>query len=153
MSLHKLFKHLGLAIAIIITLLLTAPTNEKALAALIQCRSDPVVLLSDGTIVDVSADIGTMLYNVTEIDYTLHIPAGLTVVAVVSTPNWPTTIERFQIYADNPPGRFDSTTVVHTGPSNVSVKANMIVTQLLVIRVGAKNGYNGQSLKVRLNLP
>ena len=35
------------------------------------------MVLSDGTIVHVSAEIDTLLWNVTEVHYTLHVPSGL----------------------------------------------------------------------------
>jgi hypothetical protein len=63
-------------------------------ASLLRCKSDPVVLLSDGTEVDLSADIDTLPWNVTNVYYTLHVPEGLNTLLVIRTPTWLTTIER-----------------------------------------------------------
>src|SRR5581483_10376275 len=50
--------------------------------AITGCRSDPLVTLSNGTSVRLVAEIGTSADNVNEVDYTLHIPQGLSVVSV-----------------------------------------------------------------------
>src|SRR4029079_1830933 len=89
-----------LALACLCAVLLTGLVQTAAFAKLLACRSDPVVLLSDGTVVDVSADIETLPFNVTEVHYTLHIPEGLSAVLIVHTPTWLTSTETFTIYAD-----------------------------------------------------
>ena len=136
-----------LLLAVLAALLAAGLNSQVAAAALIRCRSDPLVLLSDGTIVDISADIDAPLWTVTRVDYVLHIPAGLQVVLALSTPNWPTTLEHFTVYADTTPGKFVSTTTVYTTGSKVGVTANMLVNTNL----GFQSGFNGQPLSITLD--
>lgn len=105
-----------------------SPATQNAQARLLaECRADPLVVLSDGTILDISADVGAFLWEVEEVHYVLHIPAGLEVVVALSTPNWPTTIEKFTVHADNPADTFTSTTTVITRRGNTPVTANFLV--------------------------
>jgi len=140
-------RHLTLVLSTIIALLFAAlPGSQAAYARLAECRSDPLVILSDGTVLDISADIGALLFDVKEIHYTLHIPTGLKVVIAVSTPNWPTTIERFTVYADNPPGTFTSTTTVYTREENTPVTANFLVNTTY----RTLDGVSGQGLTIEI---
>lgn len=136
-----------LCLSTILALLLSVfPHSQPAYARLAVCRSDPLVLLSDGTVLDISADIGALLWDVKEVHYTLHIPAGLKVVVSVSTPNWPTTVERFTVYADNPPGTFTSTTTVFTREENTPVTANFLVNTTY----RTLDGVSGQPLTMEI---
>src|SRR5690349_4855527 len=97
-----------------VALVLAVLGPEAGYAAGIRCRSDPAVVLSNGAIIDLSADIDANLWDVQTVDYVLHVPAGVQALAVVRTPNWPTTKETFRIVADQPKNVYDSTTVVTT---------------------------------------
>ena len=55
-----------------------APPADAALAG---CRADPLFLLSDGTILDVSVAIDTDVKNVDVIQYVVHGPRGTRLVA------------------------------------------------------------------------
>jgi hypothetical protein len=137
---------LSLAIALLGAIALFGGTNPQAANARLQCRSDPLVVLSDGTVLDISADIGAHVWDVKRVQYTLYIPAGLKVVKQVSTPNWPTTTERFTIYATNPVGKFRTDTLVRTREPNVPVVANF----LLNLTFKSKHGLSGQTLVLTL---
>src|SRR5690349_8737564 len=56
-------------------------TPHAGLAAFTSCKSDPTVLLSNGAVLDLQADIadsyGTA--DVKSVQYTIHVPKGLTV--------------------------------------------------------------------------
>ena len=41
------------------------------------CRTNPVVVLTNGTVIDLGADIGTGLLNLNHVTYTLHVPRGI----------------------------------------------------------------------------
>src|SRR5258706_15351804 len=64
-------------------LVLSAPVAQAALDG---CRADPVIYLSDGSALDVTADISTSASNITSIAYTLHVPAGLHAILYLATP-------------------------------------------------------------------
>ncbi len=134
-------------VAFVIALMLSLfSQSQLAHARLAMCRSDPLVLLSDGTVLDISADIGALLWDVEDVHYDLHIPKGLSVVVSVSTPNWPTTVEHFTVYADNPPGTFTSTTTVFTREENTPVTANFLVNTIY----RTLDGVSGQPLTVEI---
>ena len=135
-----------LVLASLCAVILTGLSQTAAFAKLVACRSDPLVLLSDGTLVDVSADIETLPFRVTEVHYTLHIPEGLTPILVVHTPTWLTTTETFTIFSDMPANRYSSETTVSTLASSVGVTARMLVN----LGTGQASGVSGQSLRIDL---
>ena len=61
------------------------PRPPTAHADSVGCRADPAVLLSDGTVVDLSAAIAVDAANVQEVAYALHIPVGVGVVGWATT--------------------------------------------------------------------
>ena len=132
--------------AVVLVALATLLIASSAWAAALRCRSDPTILLSDGTVIDVSADIGTGIWNVTSVSYTVQIPIGLVAVAVIRTPDWPTTKEFFAISSDSCPGVFGATTVVRTASNPVEVTATELVTTLLSVGSASTSGKNGQKL-------
>jgi hypothetical protein len=130
--------------------LLTAFSAVSTEASLLRCKSDPIVLLSDGTEVDLSADIDTLPWNVTNVDYTLRVPKGLNTLLVIRTPVWLTTVERFTITADQPTGRYDATAQVKTRTKgDVRVTANLLVRLTFASAVGMTN----QRLRVLVTVP
>lgn len=125
---------------------LTAVSVVPADAKATPCRSDPAVLLSDGTVVDLSADIAADLWDVTEVHYEIHVPFGVGVVGVIRTPDWPTTKETFTVLTDNTAGRYDTTTLVRVGKSRVDVTANLIVKTVFA------SAFGRSGLRVRLGV-
>jgi hypothetical protein len=113
----------ALLLALAAVLLLAIPVQAAATG----CRSDPLVLLSNGLVLDLSADIAAKPWEVQRVVYTLRIPRGVNPVAIVRTRTWPTSVESFVIRADNVPGRYDSTTFVVTAQRGVRVTAHLLV--------------------------
>jgi hypothetical protein len=133
---------------ILLAMLAAAPAGSSSL----RCRSDPSILLSDGTVIDVSADIDAALWDVEKVSYTLHVPIGLRIVAVVRTPDWPTTVEQFELAADRLPGRFDAVTRVVTAEP-AAVTANQVVVRLLSAGVASTEGKSGRNLATTVFAP
>jgi hypothetical protein len=135
-------------VATITAAVLLAALSPEAGAAAFRCRSDPAVLLSNGSIVDISADIAAYPWDIQTVDYTMHIPAGLRVLLVIRTPSWPTTRETFRVVADQAPGVYDTKTVVRTRERS-EVRANLTVKTLLnLIELGHKDGYSGETIQL-----
>ncbi|MCI0393511.1 MAG: hypothetical protein L0322_01050 [Chloroflexi bacterium] len=130
-------------------------TVQSAHAIWIRCRSDPLVILSNGMVLDLSADINTWLWNVEEVDYVLHVPAGVSLVASIGTPTWLTSQETFTLYADSPPGEYHTETIVHTTQGSVAVTAHTILISALGIHLdsGSASGLVDQILHVYMNVP
>src|SRR5215510_10660010 len=106
------FSRVLLATGVLVSgLVMAVSLALPAQAALDGCRADPVIDLSDGTALDISADISTSAANITGITYTLHVPKGLRAVLYVATP----TLgfkgkESFLLVNDAPAGQYRSDT-------------------------------------------
>jgi hypothetical protein len=125
-------------------------------AAGIFCRSDPVVILSNGVVMDFGASIETLPWNVQEVHYELHVPVGVNLIASIHTPTWIGTVESFTFYADQPPGQYVITTIVETRADNVRVNldATLVSLALKNLRVGLHTspGFENQLVTLLLNL-
>jgi hypothetical protein len=132
-----------------------APITEAAVGG---CRADPIVTLSDGTILDVSAKIDTDVSNVREIHYVIHGPRDVKLVAAISTP----TLgfegkESFIYYDDAAPKQYITETLVQTSYDQVSVTAQttfvnvtISLSDLLTLQYQPINGFNNQILRAFL---
>ncbi len=76
------------------------PAVNHAHAAL-GCRSDPIVVLSNGVVLDLSAVVDTDVSDVKEIHYTLHGPKGVWVVRAISTDGVAQYKEGFEFHDDS----------------------------------------------------
>src|SRR5205085_8579832 len=82
--------------------------------AVVACRTDPIVTLSNGVTVQMSNTIYDDSAHVQPVTYTLRAPAGTRVTRVVYPPGTTTSIpESFQFAADRGPGEYRSYAVVH----------------------------------------
>jgi hypothetical protein len=135
-----------------LVVLITGMCAWPAYPAAIRCRSDPAVVLSDGTVLDLSADIDANLWDITSIEYTIHLPCKTKALLAVGTPNWPTTLEKFTIYSDSSTGVYDTQTVVRTRYTGTAVTANLLVLPLLKLfpSVASASGIQGQSVRVKV---
>jgi hypothetical protein len=134
-----------------LVIFITGMAAWPAYPAGLRCRSDPVVLLTDGTIIDLSADVDAALWDVSSVHYTVHVPCTAHVLAVVRTPNWPTTLETFNVVSDATQGRYDTSTVVHTKQTGVGVTASLVVKTLRnLISMASTSGRDRQPLRVML---
>jgi hypothetical protein len=112
-----------LALSVAALVILVSTTRAPvAYAALGGCRTDPVVILSDGTILDVSVEIDVSVSNVETIQYVVHGPRGVRLVAAISTP----TIgfngkELFTYVEDAGPNQYITDTFVTTKPDGIRV--------------------------------
>lgn len=105
--------------------------------ARLMCRSDPIVILSNGVTMDIGASISTMPWQVTEVHYELHIPQGVSVILAVQTPTWLTSQETFTVIADQAPNNYKVSTIVHTKVGNASVSADTTLISALKVKVGS----------------
>jgi hypothetical protein len=137
--------------AVLAVALLLAPARAPAAQAIDICRSDPAALLSDGAVVDLSADITTDIADVQEVRYTLHIPAGTRVLAWAGTDGAMGLKESFQAQADAAPGAYASITVVTTATPHVAVTAHTQVVTAFATLLGAAPGWDRQPLGVQVS--
>jgi len=88
---------------------LVAPRHAAAYGF---CRSDPIVVLDNGAVLDLSATINADISAIKQIRYTLHAPAGTSVVRVISTDGPVDYKEKFNFQADGAPGAYGAETRV-----------------------------------------
>ncbi len=105
------------------------PPTLAAQAALTSCNSDPMVRLSTGVTVTMSATIRTAMSNIIDVSYTLHVPAGASVVSIAYPDQFGPLKDTATIVADNPSNTYTSTTVVYlnSGVAPVSYTATTSV--------------------------
>jgi hypothetical protein len=145
-----------LLLASLVTALLLAVLHAPAAqAAFSSCRSDPLFILSDGTILDVSVAIGTDVSNVEEIHYVVHGPRGVKLVTAISTPTLGFEgLETVTYIADQDAREYSTDTIVHAEVSNVTATAYTIFAGnnlgILSLKLAAQyhaiNGWAGQHL-------
>ena len=110
------------------------------------CRGDPVVTLSDGTVMDVSVAIGTAASNVRYVWYTIHTPQGVAVTSVTYTPLLDFQgKEGLMQVQDMRPGIYGTDATVWTTTKGVSVSQ----TTTGLVRYDTISGYSGDILRVR----
>jgi hypothetical protein len=152
-------KHLITLVCLLLAgLAMSEPFASTSKAAVGGCRSDPIIILSDGTILDVSADIGTAVSNVREIHYVVHGPLGVKLVSAISTPTLGFSgKETFTYYADAAPNQYITETLVQTTYDQVSVTAHttfanvtISLSGLLTLQYTPVTGFNNQILRVLL---
>ncbi|MFZ0548627.1 MAG: hypothetical protein WAM60_24470 [Candidatus Promineifilaceae bacterium] len=126
-----------------------------ASAGWMHCRSDPAVILSNGLVMDLSADISAFPWKVRHVDYVLHVPEDVSMVASVSTPTWVTSIETFTVINDAPPGEYHTETTVHTAMGGATVTAHTVLVSALGLHLASAStpGHEGEALHTYLNVP
>lgn len=116
---------------------------------IIICRTDPLVFLSDGTRVKMTAEIGTAAQNVRGIVYTLHAPVGTSVVRIVYPGQQ--VPESVVFYADRAANTYDTDTVVsvngNSSQSPIGVTATTVVNNH---SRGSATGGAGDHLQVHI---
>jgi hypothetical protein len=133
----------------LVAFLAASPVSTVS-AALRTCRTDPIVMLSDGNNVSMSATMATEAGNVRQIAYALHVPSGVTVTKIVFTGGDWAKKEVVEVYSDLPNGKYRSETTVstHSGSADVSATA-----KLKSGFFGTTRGRSGDRLVVDLTDP
>lgn len=143
----KILRVLRLQLIVILLVLFAVPgiTNAALL-----CRSDPVVILSNGVTMDIGATISVLPWQVKEVHYELHVPVGVKLVLSIGTPTWLTTQETFTVIDDQPRDQYLVHTTVYTTDGNADVSADTILVSALRLKLGSYSaqGKEGQRLTV-----
>jgi hypothetical protein len=146
-----LLRNRFLKVLLIVAVLLSSVLT--AFAARLICRSDPVVILSNGMVMDISADIGTLLFNVQEVHYTLNVPEGVSAVLIIRTPTWLTSRETFTVIDNQPAGQYETSTIAYTRAGNASVTLNALLLSVNGLRLDyhSANGVERQTITLDLS--
>jgi hypothetical protein len=131
----------------LLALAITAMPTGNASARLVHCRADPIFYLSNGEKITVILEIDTDEANVRNVNYVLHVPAGVRITRVVFTAGGIGRKESYQAVQDSVESVYTTDTVVTTkgGPNAV------IATSSITGGTGASaSGFNGDLLSVVL---
>ncbi len=115
----------GLIVASLVLLLflLTVPLAVQTNAAFDGCEGDPIVLLSNGDVLQMTVAIATDASHVTHIVYTVHAPDGVNLVKVFYTKGPLMDKETVQFLNDGAPDQYTTDTVVSGTVSGARVLA------------------------------
>lgn len=116
------------------------------------CRSDPIVLLSNGATIDMSVALQTSVSNVDHVAYLLHLPPGVRVLAVVNTGLLDGMRSHVEVLNDAAPDHYWTETTAYTRISNVDVTASSALVLITHVRVaaGTNTGKDQEALRVDL---
>ena len=134
-------------VLLLILFAINASSASTALAGLRACRADPVILLSNGEIVQTDVAIMTDAANVKQVVYTLHVPAGVKVISVIYTPSEIGHKEVVQFVDDMPPYQYMNDTVITT----FGASAPAIAHTRALLRDSWDTGMTGENLIMRIN--
>jgi hypothetical protein len=123
---------------------------DKALAS--GCRTDPVLVLTNGAQLQFGANIGTTYSDVQSVVYIVHAPARTAVLLTVYTDNPLGSVERVQYYADSPNNSYTIDTVVYTRSGTTSVTTSSLLVSLLRVTLAraTASGMTSQHLMMSL---
>jgi phage gp46-like protein len=139
--------------ALLTVALLSFVAGPQSAFAASACRTDPILVLSNGAEVQLASSIGTEYSNVQSVVYTVHAPRGTFVLLTIYTDNPLGSKERVQFYADQPSNTYTTDTVVNTVRGNANVTATGLLVSALRITLarGNASGMTNQHIYMPLH--
>lgn len=122
-----------------------APGGASASVGL--CRTDPIVMLSNGVTMRLTTGVNDASSDVQSVLYTVALPAGVSINQVVYTGGALGGKESVVAQTANDGSAYNTTVLVTTGASNVQVAAGVALTSG---QSGAAAGYSGQPFTVQV---
>lgn len=116
------------------------------------CRTDPIIVLSNGAQLQMDATISTSYNNVQSVVYTVHAPRGSAPLLIIYTDNPLRYVETVRYIADGPSNVYTIDTVVTTNQGNTSVTTTSALVSVLRLTLdsdrasGAERQHLGMSL-------
>ncbi|HKP51243.1 MAG TPA: hypothetical protein VJ183_01180 [Chloroflexia bacterium] len=147
---HRRTRNIIVVLVLFIALLGTVVAPGTTRAARGGCRGDPVMVLNDGTVIDILTDIGTEVWNVQRIEYIVHAPVGSRLVTTAYTNGLLGIVERMTFLADAPGNRYTVDVVIYTATRNINVRATTTVVRLLGLDRESASGMDRQHLIMQL---
>lgn len=116
------------------------------------CRTDPVIVLTNGAQLQFGANISTSYSNVRSVVYTVHAPARSAAALIIYTDNPLGSVERVQFYADSPTNSYTIDTIVYTASGSASVTTSGLLVSVLHLTLASSSarGMTGQHLSMSL---
>ena len=129
-----------------LTLVAVPLLAPAASAAIVGCRTDPVITLSNDDTVTLWESVATNAWNVKNINYVLDGPAGTYVTSISYSGSVPQNRQSFQYVADELGGQYESYTTITTWTANVLIAATLQVDNAFSSTAATVTGPSGQSL-------
>jgi hypothetical protein len=123
----------------------------SASAAIVGCRTDPVVMLSNGQTATLWDNIADTASDVQSIKYVLHGPTGTSATSITYSGAVSKRAQTFQYVADQSPGQYDGYTTITTGTSQVQISAYLQVGSVVSGNTSALTGPNGFTIHTHVN--
>lgn len=130
------------AVALAAGLLATPVVSGQAWASFTGCGTDPTITLSNGTVITLSASIGTDISNVQGVTYVLHVPHNLTISSIASDQYG--YLESVQLVQDQIGNNYVTETTVQTSLPAIPVTVSTTLSGKQVTQSLA--GVSGQDL-------
>lgn len=143
---HSLRGTLALVAMLACVSLLSVVGFSTAQAGAIGCRTDPIVTLSNGDVLTILVDVNAAASAVKRIDYTLHVPKGVTITKIVYTGSSLGLVENLTLRQDAKK-EYQSETVVSVAKS-VGVAATLTLGKVSV----SDTGKGGKTLKAKIKI-
>lgn len=140
---------LSMASILCLSLLLSGAFVPATEAALQSCRADPIVWLSDGTMVQMIVGLSIDRDDVQGLIYTLHAPVGTRVSKIEFTGGPLRDKESVVFYDDMAPGEYQTDTIAYTTRRNVQVTATTRTRSF----TGSVSGFEQQHLVLSFTSP
>jgi hypothetical protein len=125
-----------------------------AQAASSGCRTDPIVVLTNGAQLQFGANISSSYSNVQRVDYTIHGPSRSAMLLVIYTDNPLGSVERVHYYADAGVNTYTVDTVVTLRSGSqvqVSTSALLLSVLHLTLARGSASGLSAQHIFIPLH--
>ena len=140
-------RRVALGASLLTATLLAAPLQPRSVHAASACRSDPIVVLSNGVTLRISEDIAAAASQVTAIAYVVHAPAGTQLVSVTYTPGAVGAKEKLKLTTDAPVGTYTSDTDVSVAIKGTSITGTTVASRPSAPSVAASvTGLSSQHL-------
>ena len=139
-----------LCLTVLMTMMFAWATSDAS-AALVRCRTDPIFVLSNGDSISVILDIGTTPASIKNINYVLHVPAGVTVRKVAYTNMNFRLPETYRVYQDSPAKTYTIDTIVTT--QTLSSNEVIVYARMNTGITKSVSGFTNQHLFITLTRP
>lgn len=144
---RHLVRPLGGAALLSAGLLASPLLTPQAHAIIAGCGGDPIVVLSNGTALDLSTTANTDASTVRQIAYTLHAPTGTWMVSVTALG----VNETLSFRADNTPDAYDTVTRVDASMAGAAVTTTTTAVPVVgVPATGSATGTTNENLRISL---
>jgi hypothetical protein len=126
---------------------------SSAQAEIAVCRSDPAILLSNGVVLDVGAEVQTNPRDVRSISYLVHLPKNVSALAVRYSGDISRRRETVTSRSDGRAGSYDMYVKVATYGRQLPIVAVTVTARLLGASSATVRGRAGRRLHIHVTAP